>query len=190
MATRTIPVNGGLVNSRDESLLEIGELSRADDSEYLPNDPSLHKVSGHTAFNSTAEAGPIKGVAYLEFESSGSTDVLLAHATTTYRSDPVGDTGTFTDPTNFSAQNMATGLTGGTTMDAVHYNDRHYLLNGVDGNREVISTAESIVTATGIGNIVVQQQALTAPDAPSVVLAQTGGSLTFATGDDVTIWVT
>ena len=53
MPVKTIDMSGGLVDSKDPSLLAEGELSRADDIVYRPNDPAIHKAPGRKNFNPT-----------------------------------------------------------------------------------------------------------------------------------------
>lgn len=70
-------LNGGLVTSRDASLLAPGELSVAEDVALLPGSPSIHKAPGRRAFNTTA-LSPIKGLAYAAFDATP--DLLAAAA--------------------------------------------------------------------------------------------------------------
>jgi len=121
----TVPVDKGLVTSRDASTLTKGEMSRADDSYYEPNDPGLWKVNGRTQFNSTKEPGQIVGFRFLEFDGDVD-DAFVLHFGQNYRVASAGKTGSFAD--------LKSGLSGGETMDSVHYNNSHFLLNGVDRN--------------------------------------------------------
>jgi hypothetical protein len=168
MAVVDIPVNNGFSNASDESLEQPGSLSRADDSEYRPNDPGLWKMKGRTAFNSTAESGDIKGAAYLEFDSVD--DMLVTHVGTTYRKATVAKTGTFGD--------LKTGLTGGSKMVAVHYNDRYYLMNGVDPNRYVQPDGTTM------------RQSLLAAGTPTTVTTEGGDNITLTSDESFDIWVT
>ena len=121
----TYGVDGGFVNARDESSLADGELSRCDDAYYKPNDPGIWKAKGRSAFNSTSEDAGIKGTRFLEFDGA-TKDTLVCHVGTKYRIAEAAESGNFSD--------LVTGLTGGNTLDSVHYNNEHILLNGVDRN--------------------------------------------------------
>lgn len=134
MPPKFIPLNLGLNTARAKVMLEEGELSEAEDIYYKPGDPSPWATLGRAAYNSTPEDNPIKGVRYLEFE--GATDLIVAHEGTTYQQTPAATSGSFTD--------LVTGLTGGSTLDSVHYNNQHFLLNGVDRNRVVSSDSTTI----------------------------------------------
>lgn len=126
-----VPFSGGLVNSRDPATIDArqGELSRADDAEYKPDDPGCWKVPGREAFNSTPETTDIVGGRYLEFDGA-STDLVCIHTGTAYRKADKGLTGTFSD--------LVTGLTpGSVSFDSVHQANQHFLLDGVNRNRAV-----------------------------------------------------
>ena len=169
MPIELIPLSGGLVTSKDPSLLAKGELTRADDAEYLPNDPGIWKVKGRSAFNSSPEASSVLGGRYLEFE--GGTDLIVTAVGTTYRQATAGLTGSFTD--------LVTGLTGGSTLDSVHYNNAHFLLNGVDRNRAIASDG----TASLHGM-------LANASAPTVSRdAGAGTGFTLTSGNTVEYWV-
>jgi hypothetical protein len=168
MAVVPIGVGGGRVTSRDAAALEPGELSRADDATYRPGDQALWKVGGRTAFNSTPEAGPIAGARYLEFEAA--TDLIVTHVGTAYRKATAALTGTFAD--------LLTGLVGGSTLDSVHYNNAHFLLNGADRNREVKSDG----TAGFHGMLANVSGPTLARD------AGVGTGLTLTAGSTITYW--
>ena len=121
----SISVGGGLVTSQDGSTAPDGILIRADDCRYRPNNPALWEAQGRSEFNSAAEAATIKGVRALVYD--GATDVIVAHVDTNYREATLAATGTFGAG--------VTGLTGGLTLDSIHYNNEHILLNGVDRGR-------------------------------------------------------
>lgn len=130
-------IDQGLVNSRDQSLLKPGELSRADDGYYKPGDPGLWIVPSRTLYNSTPEAASIVGVRFLGFDTAS--DIIVVHHSTVYRRGPATATGAFVD--------LVTGLTGGTSLDSIYYNGTHTLMNGVDRARVIDST----YTATLLG---------------------------------------
>lgn len=168
MPYRILQVGNGLVTSRDPSLLADGELTRADDAYYKPNNPGLWKVRGRTAFNS-AEASAIRGLRFLEYDGTAS-DMLVAAVGTKYREAVVGVTGGFAD--------AVTGLTGSDTLDSVHYNGVHYLLNGVDRNRAR--------DATGAWRY---HGMLANTTAPTYTNSGVGTGFTLSSGITITYWV-
>jgi len=119
-------VDQGLVNSRDQSLLKPGELSRADDGYYKPGDPGLWVVPGRTLYNSTPEAGTITGVRFLGYDTAA--DIIVTLLPTvgggTYRRGPATATGAFVD--------LLAGVGAGTRdgFDSIYYNGTHTLFNG------------------------------------------------------------
>lgn len=169
MPIRPIPVSGGLVTSKDPSLLAEGELARADDAEYLPNNPGLWKVKGRTAFNSSAESSAILGGRFLQFD--GGMNLFVTLVGTVYRKATAGLTGSFSD--------VQTGLAGtATTLDSTHYNNSHYLMNGVDRNYVVDSTGAA--TLHGM---------LAATTAPTVASTGSGTGFTLSSGSTIIYWV-
>ena len=176
MSTLNIPVNGGLVTSRDASLLIEGELSQASDSEYRPNNPAVWKINGRTAINATAEtvgtgggAGSIKGVAYCEFD--GATDKIIVHVGTTYRkSNAVTSGAAFTD--------LVTGLTGGSTLVTAYLANKFYLFNGVDRGYELSSDGTTLLHGMLVNTSV-----------PTYASTGAGTGFTLTTGTTVTYWV-
>ena len=138
MPIKILSFSGGLVDAKDASLLAEDELSRADDIVYKPNDPAVHKAPGRSDFNTTAESSAIKGAAFLEFDGTIQ-DVFVDHVGAGYRVANAGHTGTFSK--------LVDVTTGGPTMVSVHYNNEHFLMNGVDRNQVV-------TTKDGSGNTV------------------------------------
>lgn len=127
MPSLNVSVSGGLVTSRDPSLLSPGELSKADDVEYRPSDPGLWKLAGRQPFNTVTEPS-IVGARYLEFD--GGTDLIAIHNGSAYRKATANLTG------NFS--NLITGLTpGAVSFDSTHFSNQHFLADGVNRNRVV-----------------------------------------------------
>jgi hypothetical protein len=84
------PLSGGLVTSRDPSLLQPGELSVAEDVILLPASPSIQKAYGRTGFANLAN---VSGLAYADFDSEP--DRLVAVADGSYYTSPA-ETGAFT----------------------------------------------------------------------------------------------
>jgi hypothetical protein len=120
------PLDQGLVTSRHPTSLRPGELLRADNSVYKPNDPFLYRVPGRTIYGTVVAASKVKGLRFLQFDGVDeglAANFLIGYVGTTYHSSVFsGRTGTFTS--------VDTAVGDGTTLDAVHYNNRHYLLNG------------------------------------------------------------
>ena len=171
MTISIIGVGGGRVTSKDESLLDrnTGELSIAKDAFYRPNDPGIHKVSGRTAFNSVAESGPIIGGRFIEFD--GSTNLNVIGVGTTYRKSDAGITGTFSD--------LVTGLTAFTTLDSLHFDNAHYMLDGVNRSRVVAS--DGTTTLHGM---------LENTEAPTIGRDDGAGTgFTLGTGNTIVYWV-
>ena len=77
------PLGGGLVTSRDPSLLAEGELQRADNCIYKPNDPALYRALGRSKLNATAISGGITGLKYCAFDAPDP-DLLIAQSPTAY----------------------------------------------------------------------------------------------------------
>jgi len=147
-----ITVDRGL-NTNDPVTLEPGELARADNAYYKPGDFTIYKGLGRDGFNSISDTDPLKAVRALGFD--GTPGLFVVASDTRYRKATIGDTGSFSD--------MVTGLTGSASLDSAHYNNEHFLFNGVDRNRVVRSdgtailhgmltqTAPPVVTDTGAG---------------------------------------
>jgi hypothetical protein len=133
-----VSFGNGRVASKDASAIEDGALVTAEDCYYKANNPAPWKAQGRSEFNSSAEAGSIKGLRALIYD--GATDVLVAHVGTTYREATLAATGTFGA--------AVSGLTGGTTLDSIHYNNEHILLNGVDRGR--VRSSAGVYTLLGM----------------------------------------
>lgn len=130
------PFNGGLVTARDPAILNPGELTRAENAIYLPNDPGIHKARGRAKYNTVAitGAGDVKGLRYLEFD--GGTNLLAAHTSDDIHFSSFSDeTGSFGTPSPLA------DVGSGATLDAVHYSNKYVLLTGAGQN--------SIVNADG-----------------------------------------
>lgn len=124
--------DGGLVTARDAATLEPGELTLANNAIYRPGDSAIHKVRGRTKYNAVAlgAAGNVKGLRYLEFDNGSA--LLAAHESDDiFLSQYSAETGAFNVLTG--ALNVGSGV----SLDAVHYNNRHYLLYGAGPNQVV-----------------------------------------------------
>lgn len=163
-----ILVNQGLVQS-DPVTLSPGELSLADNTYYKVADPILYKARGRTAFNSTPEATSILGVRALQFD--GTAGLFAALVGSSYRKATIGATGTFSD--------LVTGLAGtAISLDSVHYNNEHVLLNGIDRNRVVRSDGTAILHGM-----------LAATTTPGLSLTGVGTGFTLGANNTVIYWI-
>ena len=195
MPIKILSFSGGLVDAKDASLLAEDELSRADDIVYKPNDPAVHKAPGRSDFNTTAESSAIKGAAFLEFDGTIQ-DVFVDHVGAGYRVANAGHTGTFSK--------LVDVTTGGPTMVSVHYNNEHFLMNGVDRN-QVVTTKDSsgnLVNPPGSSSTFFHGM-LANVSAPTLTsgykeaatpptLAKytgTGAGLTLTAGSTITYWI-
>jgi hypothetical protein len=119
-------LDGGLVNSRDRSLLRPGELARANNCYHKPENPALYKHRGRAAYSAT-QAQAVLGLKYMEFDSitarlvqvrsTGAAGVLSVSPFT-------AETGTWTD--------FADAIAIPTGLDSVYFQDRHVLLIGAN----------------------------------------------------------
>lgn len=154
MAQHIEPLSGGLVTSRDASLLAEGELQQCDDCMYRPNDTALHRALGRIRLNSTAMSA-VTGLRYCAFDSPDP-DVLVAQTSTAYLRGPI--TGGSTVFTSLGT------ITGGTSFDSVHYRNRHYLLNGSNDNKVLLK--DGTLRAHGMKPVT---------GSPSVTVTTSGG---------------
>jgi hypothetical protein len=121
----------GLVTARDPAMLENGELTVANNVHYKPHDRALHKTKQRTKYNTVAITGSpvVKGLRFLEFDHHDS--LLLAMVSDDlYLSSFTDETGSFGTP--------ILGVGDGTSLDAIHFENKYYLLTGV-GENHVIS---------------------------------------------------
>lgn len=86
--------NGGIVNSRHPSLLQSGELQRADDCVYRDNDPAIWSAPGRTALTQAAVGTAIKGIGHLSFDGKITDQFLLYSGNKLYVSPFTAVTGT------------------------------------------------------------------------------------------------
>src|SRR3990172_9485619 len=150
MEVRAEPLSGGLVLSRDASMLTEGELSEAEHIALVPGSTSIHKAPGSRNFNGTAVPGTILGLAYAPFETDP--DRLVAVSTDgSYYTATEGESGEFTS--------LATDA--GATLDAATVDDRTVLFSGGLHNRVLLSGGTSrlqglvaVSTAPGLREVV------------------------------------
>lgn len=120
------PVGGGLVVTRDASLLNQGELTVAEDVHYRPGSPSLYSAPGREKMSGDV-GGEITGLVYCGFDEAE--DRLVVQVDSEYKLVTVS-TGAVSDLDD---------VTPGTSLEAVHFEDRHYLLNGANSNLTLLS---------------------------------------------------
>jgi hypothetical protein len=121
----------------------------------MPNDPCIRKTKGRTVFNATPITGApiVKGLRFLNFDTA--TPLLVAHVGSDYQST------TMTGETGGPFAALATGVGSGNTLEAVQYNDKHYLLNGVGPQNYVVKSdgttrlqgLQPVVNAPVVGSI-------------------------------------
>jgi hypothetical protein len=168
-------------------MLADGELIRADDSEYHPNDIGIWKLAGRSLW--TADDGTLRsvtGLRFLEFDGNPNAVIIVRNANATLpgayqvywdntaaRSDIGLTSGTWT---------TAQLITGGLTLDTVHYNNKHYALNGVDRNY--------VVSYDSAGNLQLLLHGMLANvSVPTVALTGAGTGFTLSSNNTVTYWV-
>lgn len=146
------PLGGGLVLSRDASLLQEGEVQVAEDVMLKPGSPSLHKVRGRVTFNDDFST-TVDGLGYAPFESDP--HQLVAIDEGEYKIAPAELAGTFT----------TVGDGAGQSLTVVPMADHNVLLTGQiergnqvllsdgtlrpHGLKPVTATPDAIHTATG-----------------------------------------
>ncbi len=119
--------DGGLVTARDPSLLRPGELQQTDNLIYRPASPSPEQAPGHLLM-SNAAGSDINGMVHCAFDNGLS--LLLIQAGNLYKSTPANNPTLLTD---------LSAVGGGSALDSVHYNNRHYLFNGVGPNQVLLN---------------------------------------------------
>ena len=133
--------NGGLVTKRTGDLLENGELQAAQNAYYQPGDARrIWKLRKPAVLGDTGTGARVDGLAALEFDDG--TDLLVALSNgTLYRS-------TLGVP-NKTFSTLKSGLsTTGTHLSAAAYQNRGYLVNGVD--RGVVVRDNGVVRDMGM----------------------------------------
>ncbi len=123
-------LDGGLVTARDPAMLQNGELAVANNVHYKPHDRGLHKVKQRTKYNTGAITGSptVKGLRFLDFDNAAPLLVALVNDDL-FLSTLSDETGSFGTP--------ILGVGSGTSLDATHFEDNHYLFTGVDENHVV-----------------------------------------------------
>lgn len=168
-AAAPILVSGGLVETRDPTLFQPGEMSKTQDAYYKPNNPALWSVLGNAVFNDTP-IDPIVGLRYLEYD--GFDNIILAHVGDEILEAVAASTGTFVS--------KVTGLTatGVKTVDSCHYNNNHLIFDGVNRNR--VRDKNGIYRFQGM---------LANTDAPVYANTGAGSGFVLASGTTLTYWI-
>lgn len=168
LQVQILPVDKGVVRSKNEALLAEGELTYARDAEYRPRSPGIHKVPGRTAFNATPEAAPIRALASLRFD--GAPDLLVAATSTLWKYAPVAKTGTLV--TLISGKSATSP-----NLDAVHWDNEWFIHNGVD-RASVVSSDASVALLGMLANTEVPR-----------ITAENTSSYELSSGSTMDYWV-
>ena len=126
MANTTLPVNKGVVDGRDPTLLnQPGELQEGEGVRYKPTDPAAHKLEGRSAFNGSAIASKaVNGLKFVQFDSAD--DRLLAQVNGTLYSSTIAGA---------SFGSIRTSLTAtADSLDTTKVNDEMFCANDNDTN--------------------------------------------------------
>lgn len=160
----TEPFNGGLVTARDETALDSGALTQAEEAYYKPNVGAIFPVPGSALLGAAALANPI-GLAYVERDADD--DYIIVHDGSTIKYLVVGAT-TFA---TLSETNV--DIDAGTTFDLTQLGTAILMVNGVN---QIIYTTDP-TTASKVVPAGLQPQ--TAPPTQSANM----GAWTGATGN-------
>lgn len=176
MARHQEPLDKGLVTIRDPGLLKEGELTFVRNAVYLPGSNALQRARGRAAFGTaTATAVDVVGLRDLAFDNGD--HYLVAHATASYVTAVVGDTGTFGV--------LVSGIGTGTQLEVAQFRNRYYLMNGTSANASAIGTNQVVylsATAAGTAPSVRQHGMLPVQAAPNITTAGGGAFALTVTG--------
>jgi hypothetical protein len=119
---------GGLVLDQDATEIGPDQASDAQNCDF--SEQTLRKRLGRTPYNATAPvASQVRGL-FRYYPKSGSPVLLMAAGTAVYAD--LNGNGSFAD----AGETLASGLTGGSPMDFLQYQDSVYFGNGVDAMRK------------------------------------------------------
>lgn len=155
--------DGGLVTARDPATLRAGEVQRAINCIYRPSSPGLWKAPGRSAIHSAALSASAKGLRYLRFDTGTSAiEVVVAHISAEYQvSSTLAESGV-----TFSS--LVSSIGTGSTLESVHYNNKHFLFNG---NTEGIPNYVAKISESA-GTVTTRQHGLTeVKQVPTLALA-------------------
>lgn len=142
----------GLVTARDPALLNPGEVQRAINAIYRPNSPGLWKAPGRSAYHAGALPSAIKGLRFLAFDNSkgNPVNVIVAHDASEYQ------VSTLTAESGGTFAVLSSSPGSGSSLEAIHYGNRHYLLNGnTSGNPNLVAKISE-----STGNVITRQHGL------------------------------
>jgi len=199
MSRLSEPLNGGLVTARDPALLGEGELQRADNTVYLPNDPGLHAAPAETQAASGL-GGAVTGLVHCAFDFvSVKCGLVRGSATVTVNPIVIGSVA-FSGSSlilNAPAANNFVGITKGATVSGTNIAAGSTVVSVDSPTKITLSLATTgagpqTVTFTNAKFINVSAGAQVAgpgiPDGATVAsVAANGTSLTLATGYEPTI---
>ncbi len=187
MARIKEPLTGGVWTIKDPANLEVGQLSDARNCYYMPGPGALQKARGRQAFGTVSATGvDINGIRDVQFDNGDQYLYCIASGGNIYRA-VVGDTGTWT---------LVTGVGGGTSLEAVQYQNRFVLFNGALPTSTASATAVNnnlvvYLSATGAGTTPSFRQhgMLPVVSAPSAATAG-GGTFSQTTTGYYEYWMT
>jgi hypothetical protein len=150
-------LSGGWVTSKDPALLAPGQLSNVRNATYHARTGSaLSRAFGRSIFGSaSAASAEVDGLRDIQFDNGDHYLVaMVTGADAKYRYASISATGTtaaFTD--------LAT-ITAGTQLEAIHYNNRFFLLNGVTGIAGPVTSSNRVVymSASAVGTPLTARQ--------------------------------
>lgn len=126
----TEPLSGGLVTARDPAFLMPGELQRAENAFYFPNDDAIYRapgISSRANYFTGITSGTQKAInSLVAVRFDGGQQYIIGQGT---------DALAYFDPE--VGGNMLEAFTGYSTADrlnAVHFKNHWYLFNGVNDN--------------------------------------------------------
>lgn len=124
-------LSGGLVTAKPPALLEPGELQQCQGAHYRAGSSSLYPAPERSSFGSVGAA--LDGMVMCRFDSG--THLLVAKDTSgNYLKATVGATGTWS---------ALTSKTSGTSLQAIQYLDKYYLLDGSTNNLTVLNDSST-----------------------------------------------
>jgi hypothetical protein len=164
----------------DPAFLVPGQLVSAQNATYYPGSPAIQRAAGRTAFGTvSATAVDVVGLRNTLFDNA--VHLLIAHASASYLTANVGDTGTFGILSGAGNLGLATSIGVGTQLESAHYRNRFYLFNGTTVATAITGIANSNVvtylTATSVGTPVFRSHGLLpVPEKPVVSVTATAFS--------------
>jgi hypothetical protein len=208
-ATISELLNGGIVTARHPSLLQPGQLQRADDCVYRINDPAIWRAPGRVKVNSVAlgtvwagAAEGVKGLAHLTFEKQRA-DQLVAYSGATLSCANLTATSATAPTSGLDAIDLQISCT--TTLVAAAATTTvtsAALFTGVSGRSDVqvgmrvtgstIAPGTTVVKVTDASTIVLSRKFLSAATATLTFNGMTeitGPGLVAGTGANTTTFV-